>query len=84
MTASVEPAGATASYQWQSADEQEGSYADIADATNNTYLLTEAEAGKYIKVKAVGTGAYTGEVLSTATGAVAAAAMAASRAKKKV
>ena len=33
---------------------------------------------------AVGTGAYTGEVLSTATDVVAAAAMAASRAKKKV
>ena len=84
LTASVEPAGATVSYQWQSAAEQEGSYADIADATNNTYLLTEAETGKYIKVKAKGTGTYTGEVLSAATSAVTAAARTVSRTKKKV
>lgn len=76
LTASVEPAGATASYQWQSATEQDGGYTDITDAINNTYLLTEAESGKYIKVKAAGTGDYTGEVLSTATGAVAPAASA--------
>lgn len=83
MTASAEPAGATAAYQWQSAAEQEGSYADIADATDNAYLLTEAEAGKYIKVRATGTGRYTGEVLSAAAGPVAPAAKAAVRAKKK-
>ena len=66
----MEPAGATASYQWQSATEEEGSYADIADATNSSYMLTEGENGKYIKVKATGTGEYTGEVLSAATSAV--------------
>lgn len=74
LTASVEPAGATASYQWQSAADQDGSYTDITGAVNSTYLLTEAESGKYIKAKASGTGEYTGEVLSAAAGPVTAAA----------
>lgn len=37
-------------------------------------MLTEAEIGKYIKVKASGTGDYAGEVLSEAAGPVATAA----------
>lgn len=72
LTASVEPAGATASYQWMSATEQDGDYAEIADATNSTYGLTASEEGKYIKVQATGTGEYGGTVESAATGPVAA------------
>lgn len=71
LTASVEPAGATATYQWKSATEQEGSYTDIDSATSSSYLLTESESGKFIKVQATGTGEYAGEVTSAATGAVA-------------
>lgn len=71
LTAAVEPAGATASYQWLSATAQDGDYAEIADATNSTYELTASEGGKYIKVQATGTGEYGGTVKSTATGAVA-------------
>ena len=74
LTAAVEPAGATTSYQWLSATAQDGDYAEITDATNSTYELTASEVGKYIKVQATGTGEYGGTVKSTATGAVAAEA----------
>lgn len=68
----MEPAGATASYQWMSATEQDGDYAEITSATNSTYDLTASEEGKYIKVQATGTGEYGGTVKSAATGPVAA------------
>lgn len=74
LTAAVEPAGATASYQWMSATEQDGDYAEITSATNSTYDLTASEEGKYIKVQATGTGEYGGTVESAATGPVAAEA----------
>lgn len=74
LTAAVEPAGATASYQWMSATEQDGDYAEITSATNSTYDLTTSEEGKYIKVQATGTGEYGGTVESAATGPVAAEA----------
>lgn len=70
----MEPAGATASYQWMSATEQDGDYAEITSATNSTYDLTTSEEGKYIKVQATGTGEYGGTVESAATGPVAAEA----------
>ena len=47
LTAAVEPAGATASYQWMSATDQDGDYAEITSATNSTYDLTASEEGKY-------------------------------------
>ena len=72
LTAAVEPAGATASYQWMSATDQDGDYAEITSATNSTYDLTASEDGKYIKVQATGTGEYGGTVESAATGPVAA------------
>lgn len=68
----MEPAGATASYQWMSATGQDGDYAEITSATNSTYDLTASEEGKYIKVQATGTGEYGGTVESAATGPVAA------------
>lgn len=74
LTAAVEPAGATASYQWMSATDQDGDYAEITSATNSTYDLTASEEGKYIKVQATGTGEYGGTVESAATGPVAAEA----------
>ena len=83
LTASVEPAEATASYQWQSASEQEGDYSEITDAVNNTYTLTEGESGEYIKVKAYGTGEYTGEIISDATALVTPAVQATARRKVK-
>lgn len=64
LTATVTPSGATVKYQWQRADAKEGIYADITDATVQTYILTGADAGKWIRVKATGTGNYTGTVIS--------------------
>lgn len=72
LTAVVEPAVATASYQWMSATEQDGDYDEITSATNSTYEMTASEEGKYIKVQATGTGEYGGTVESAATGPVAA------------
>ena len=73
LTATVAPDGATASCKWKSADTSDGSYSDIDGATAATYVLTESENGKYIKVEATGTGKYSGTVTSGATEAVTAA-----------
>ena len=73
LTAAIAPSGATATYQWKSADAEGGSYTDIGSATTASYELTASESGKYIKVEAKGTGEYSGTVLNTATAAVTAA-----------
>ena len=73
LTATIAPSGATATYQWKSADTEGGSYTNIGSATAASYELTASESGKYIKVEAKGTGEYSGTVLSAATAAVTAA-----------
>lgn len=73
LTTTIAPSGATATYQWKSADTEDGSYTNIASATAASYELTAGESGKYIKVEAKGTGKYSGTVLSAATAAVTAA-----------
>ena len=70
------PSGATATYQWQICATSDGTYADIADATSSTYTPVADDANKFIKVKATGTGNYSGTVTSNPTGAVAATAVA--------
>ena len=69
LTAGVTPGTATVTYQWQSSSDNV-TYSDISSATSATYVLTASELGKYIKVKATGTGSYTGSATSTATGVV--------------
>ena len=66
----LSPAGASVTYQWQSATTCGGSYGSIAGATNSTYTLTATEATKYIKVIATGTGGYTGAVTSACAGPI--------------
>lgn len=73
LTATIAPSGATATYQWKSADAEGGSYTNIGSATTASYELTASESGKYIKVEAKGTGKYSGTVLSAATATVTAA-----------
>lgn len=60
-------------YQWRSASKADGAYRRIDGATGATYVLTENELGKYIKVEVTANGAATGTASSTATAAVAAA-----------
>lgn len=67
LTAALTPANANAAYQWKRSDTIDGTYTDIAGATAKTYALTKDDAGKYIKVTAVGTGRYTGTRISGAT-----------------
>ena len=43
------------SYQWKRASTSAGSYTDIPSATNSTYVLTDADVGKYIKVSVIAT-----------------------------
>jgi hypothetical protein len=45
----------TFAYQWQRSSSSGGSYSNIASAVNNTYVLTDADIGKYIKVSVVAT-----------------------------
>lgn len=72
LTADLTPPEATATYKWQKADTSDGSYSDISGTTGKTYLLTEVENGKFIKVVVSGTGSYTGTVESAPTAAVSA------------
>jgi hypothetical protein len=70
LTASVTPAGATATYQWE---ESAGgtSYSSITGATSTTYTPVSGDLGDYIEVVATGSGDYTGTVTSAATAQVA-------------
>lgn len=70
LTAEVTPSGAKVNYQWMSSGSKDGTYTNIKGATNKTYTLTEADAGKWIKVKATGTGNYKGTVESKPVGPV--------------
>jgi len=64
------PAGATASYQWQSAATSGGTYSNITGATATTYTPVAGDLGRYIHVVATGTGLYTGTVTSAYGGPV--------------
>jgi len=60
------------SYQWKRASTSGGSYSNIGSATNSTYVLTDADIDKYIKVSVIATnsiGSSTAE-LSAATSIV--------------
>lgn len=66
LSSVLDPATAapTAIYQWQRADALAGPYQNISGAAASTYTLKNADAGKYIRVVATGTGSYTGTVTS--------------------
>jgi hypothetical protein len=58
-------------YQWQRATASAGTYTNIGSAVNNTYVLTDTDIGKYLKVSVVATnGAGSASVLSDATAVV--------------
>jgi hypothetical protein len=58
-------------YQWQRATASAGTYTNIGSAVNNTYVLTDSDIGKYIKVSVVAiNGAGSASVLSDATAVV--------------
>lgn len=61
------------SCQWKKADTASGTYTDIDGAVYNTYIPTADDQGKFLKVNVVASGSATGEKLSAATTAVAAA-----------
>ncbi len=75
LTAKVTPSGATVKYQWMRSDSENEGYAPIEGAIQKTYKLTETDVGKWIKVKATGTGNYTGTVESKPVGPVLAASL---------
>lgn len=62
----VTPYGATVLYQWQRSQDGEN-WTGIDGATSNTYTLAGPDIGYYIRVAAIGTGAYTGTVFSMPT-----------------
>jgi ABC-type transporter Mla MlaB component len=72
LTAKVTPTGATVNYQWQASADDGTTWDDIADATSKTYILSENEVGKLIRVKVTGTGNYTGTKTSEPVGPVTA------------
>ena len=70
LTARVTPEKATVTYKWMRSESENEGYAPINDATDSTYELVAADVGKYIKVKATGTGNYKGTVESKPVGPV--------------
>jgi hypothetical protein len=61
----------TYAYQWQRASTSTGAYSNIGSAINNTYVLTDSDIGKYIKVSVVATnGAGSVTALSDVTAVV--------------
>jgi lipoprotein-anchoring transpeptidase ErfK/SrfK len=70
LTAKVTPDKATVNYQWMRSDSENEGYAPIEGATEKTYELVAADVGKYIKVRATGTGDYRGTVESEPMGPV--------------
>jgi hypothetical protein len=66
----IAPAGATATYQWQSAPAANGPFTNIAGATNTTYTLQGTDQGNYVRVVATGTSGFTGTITSAATAEV--------------
>jgi len=65
LTAKYSESGETISYQWYRGDDE------ISGATGSTYILVADDVGKTIKVKASGTGNYTGNATSDPTATVA-------------
>ena len=70
LAATLSPSSGKATYQWHIADEIDGEYSDILDATSNTYTLQEDDFEKFIKVTATGTGKYKGTKASEAVGPI--------------
>ncbi len=70
LKAIVTPEDATVEFLWLRADAEDGEYEVIDEATGISYRLTEDDVGKWIIVKAIGMGNYTGEKISNAVGPV--------------
>jgi hypothetical protein len=64
------PVGTTATYQWQRSDNLNGPYANISDAESITYILTDDDLGKYIRVVAIGINETSGQKTSHAVGPI--------------
>jgi uncharacterized repeat protein (TIGR02543 family) len=71
LTANTDSLGGTGtiSYQWAQGDTATGTFADISGATNETYTLTAADQGKYVRATASRAG-HSGAISSAATGPV--------------
>ena len=74
LTGVVSPDGATATYRWQRSSDG-SNYSDISYATGSTYTLTSSDLNCFIRVRAIGSGTYTGTVYSASIGRVTAHAI---------
>lgn len=72
LTATVLPSGATVTYQWQISTTAEGPFTDLGGATSSTFSATVVEYNYYLRVISIGSGAYTGTVISSPTVRIAA------------
>ena len=71
LTATVAPSTATVTYEWLSSSDG-NTFTTIPSATVASYTPVSGDVGKYIQVKATGTGAYNGMAVTTTTAKVAA------------
>ncbi|MFA5629027.1 MAG: hypothetical protein WC958_02025 [Dehalococcoidales bacterium] len=70
VAGTLTPANATVTWQWMRSQTAEGTYSNIAGATSDSYILTAGDLNYYIKVKATGSGSYSGTVTSDYRGPV--------------
>ncbi len=66
----VIPAGATVTYQWQTAPTKDCPFVDVIDAITNDYDITWRDHDQWLRVAVTGTGGYTGTVYSAPVGPV--------------
>jgi hypothetical protein len=66
----LSPTNATATYQWQVAEEAIGPWNNISGATNNTYSIAALYYNKFLRIVATGSGSYSGTQPSNWVGPV--------------
>ena len=64
------PSSATATYQWMKASAPDATYTNVSGATASTYSLLAADYGAYFKVKATGSGDFSGAATSPYRGPI--------------
>ena len=64
---SLEPFGATVSYQWQISNDEYGDFTDISGAIGDKYIIQSSDVGKYIRLQVTGTDDYKGTIYSSST-----------------
>ncbi len=70
LSASIEPASASVTYQWESSSDGQSGWTAIEGADSARYTVSSSDVGNYLRCTVTGTGFYHGTVSSDATAKV--------------